>query len=303
MLERSIFCEIPSWTIIDQTVKSNIMTLINTKIGYKHVEKFPGCQPVSIEKKHIRLLQNDSYVVCDKTDGSRYLLVCLYYDMKPFCIMIERSLKMFLVDMEIHHDLYEGTVLDGELVKNRKNQYDFLVFDTFLFKGNKCVNNPFSLRKTYIETLGNLVKSSRFFDIYPKQMYPLKEYVSDTKYKTDGLVFTPLNKKVEFGTDYELFKWKPQYMNTVDFLIDSEYNMFLAKNGVLQKTNNVVKNVNGIKPIDKSIIVECEYLQNNRWGLVKVRPDKTLPNSIYVYQKTLLNIEENISKEDLFAFC
>jgi hypothetical protein len=51
------------------------------------------------------------------------------------------------------------------------------------------------------------------------------------------------------------------------------------------------------------VVVECKFLSSYNWEMIKVRPDKPLPNSMYVYHKTLLNIQEDISIQELFAFC
>jgi hypothetical protein len=47
------------------------------------------------------------------------------------------------------------------------------------------------------------------------------------------------------------------------------------------------------------VVVECEIV-NNMWRVVGVRTDKTQSNDILTYEKTMLNIRENILLHELF---
>ena len=43
--------------------------------GTKGKGIFPGCQPISIERKHFDTLSKNDYVVCEITDGVRYMML------------------------------------------------------------------------------------------------------------------------------------------------------------------------------------------------------------------------------------
>ena len=43
---------------------------------------FPGPQPISIERKHFRVLKSQPYVVCEKTDGVRHMLCSFEFEGK-----------------------------------------------------------------------------------------------------------------------------------------------------------------------------------------------------------------------------
>ena len=48
----------------------------------------------------------------------------------------------------------------------------------------------------------------------------------------------------------------------------------------------------------KRYIVEC-YIEDGEYVPIKLRPDKTRPNSIRTVERTLQNIEENITLSEL----
>ena len=47
-------------------------------------------------------------------------------------------------------------------------------------------------------------------------------------------------------------------------------------------------------------IVECSY-GNTGWQLEKVREDKTYPNNLRTFERTLVNIKEDIQPSEFFA--
>ena len=47
---------------------------------------FPGPQPISIERRHFDILKNSSYLVCEKTDGVRHIMMCVMIENKKICV-------------------------------------------------------------------------------------------------------------------------------------------------------------------------------------------------------------------------
>jgi len=56
------------------------ISFMETHWGTKGI--FPGCQPISIERKHFDILSKNDYVVCEKTDGTRYMMLTFMYESK-----------------------------------------------------------------------------------------------------------------------------------------------------------------------------------------------------------------------------
>ena len=90
-----------------------IKQFIKMKWGSDNVDRFPGPQPISIEKKHITLLSKNDYLVCEKTDGVRHFLICFTdCQNRKICALVNRSFDYTLYPLTVPRD----TLLDGELL-------------------------------------------------------------------------------------------------------------------------------------------------------------------------------------------
>lgn len=220
--------------------------------------KFPGCMPVNFSRHCIEEVQqsDDSggYYLSEKTDGVRHFIVFT----GDTVVLIDRAMKgkrpiprtkgedpmKSIVDL-----IRPGTVLDGEVVMNRKLQRPiFIVFDVLVSATNPVLHYKFSQRleclkmahfrtKTakvnmFVEDIQTLKNSSAALPLVRKnfvkrtQIYDsllrcvieeqgLRTYKNNNdlhNHLTDGIIFQP-NRPYVCGTDIHLNKWK--YLDTV----------------------------------------------------------------------------------------
>jgi hypothetical protein len=313
-MEEVRFLKNKTWKIVSNNLKSYILTNVwkwwNIPKGTYGINRFPGPLPVSIERQHFNNLSSNPYWVCAKTDGVRYLMVCITYENKQYCILLNRKLEMFLLDIYMPSNAYNGTVLDGELVTNNQtNKYEFLVYDSVIICGEDTSKLPHSLRlgkSTHL--LNNMMVSNRHdLSIHLKTFMKLNEMsiyiesiIPNLTHDTDGLIFTPENEIILTGTHKTMFKWKPKAKNTVDFWVERNYkkkNSFIIKlckgktmiclhDHYIYVPPHIIDNLPGI--------LECSYNGPYNWQYLFERNDKTYPNSVYTMTKTLLNINEDI---------
>ncbi len=318
---------------------------------------FPAPQPVSLERRDLANLVDLDYLVCVKSDGMRFLMVC--YSNKTY--MVDRAFKFYQVRQKFNNiELYGvketdglvGGIFDGELVKNKQEKWQYVIHDCICMAGQDISQSMFPERYSEVTRLVEdiwIAKDSEF-RISGKQFFPfrqlkmLDQMIIESKldHRTDGLIFTPLNKKVGTGTQYDLYKWKPRKLHTFDFKIqtykdslpihenfnfEKDLDQFIRRNGRVPGRVAAYVNNNGkhelyasIPPQDESEklfldalsencqgfidgnIVECEYDETSEtFKPVKIRSDKTHPNSKYTIRKTLNNITENITVEELIG--
>ncbi|KNG78545.1 mRNA capping enzyme [Plasmodium falciparum IGH-CR14] len=178
------------------------------------------------------------------------------------------------------------------------------------------------------------------FEIYLKDFYPIEKICELIKimkklpHYSDGIIFTPLHSPYITGNFYELLKWKPLNLNTVDFGIETiydEYNipskfeLFISINGVrtsykcyLAEYGDVYKELLQLAISNKisHYIIECYYVSKNifsickgengreqkvegGWIAQKIRFDKNIPNDISTLNKVIQSILDNITIDSL----
>jgi len=286
------------WKVIPGTpLEQAVIAFIHTSWGTR--DYFPGPQPISIERSHFPLLKKNKYVVCEKSDGVRHLLVSFMFGDKKMCVLVNRMFTITLVPLNLPKVAYQGTILDGELVGTI-----FLVYDAVVVSGTnvKDLNLIERLQSAEKIPTGIMRVKTDPISLKMKTFCSLKEYdyhtvVSDT----DGLIFTPVNEPVKTGTHETMFKWKPRDKNTIDFKCkkweqQNKWGLYVLEKGnlIFESELSMAKTPEWIT---EDCIVECQYMCDEEprwWKPLNIRTDKTHPNNRRTFYRTLVNIRENI---------
>jgi hypothetical protein len=295
-----------------------VVQFIHAKWGSK--EYFPGPQPISIEHKHFPVLKGAEYLVCEKTDGERYMMVALTYDGKRKCVFVNRAFNMFEVPINLKKSAYDGTILDGELYEDT-----LMVYDAVWVNGesvwNRNLNERLDAARSVMKSI--IYMKSDQYRLKCKTFHQMRdfgkfmdEYLPTVQQKIDGLVFTPVNEPIRIGTHDTMFKWKPQEKNTVDFLMKREpsretpgfkpgapaWRLYVQEKGKLFFESEIPFNRMDDEPwFEDGAIVECKYITWESpmwWRPIKRRTDKTYPNNRRTFYRTIVNIKENIQMKE-----
>lgn len=263
---------------MNTTWTTEIKEFIRLKCDSRDVERFPGPQPVSIEKKHIPLLKRVPYLVCEKTDGVRHFLVCFTdSEKRKICALVNRSFEYMIYPLTVPRD----TVLDGELLGGT-----FIVHDAMWIQGEDVRQKKLTERLGKVQKLVKTILPIQKLRVVCKNMIPYSE-MKHLKLgeHNDGVIFTPVDEPVRMGTHRTLFKWKPREKITIDFLI---------KNGkfCIQHEGSFLKVQEDVNFKSEGIF-ECFY-DGVRWIPEKIRTDKSHPNNKRTFERTMINIQENI---------
>jgi hypothetical protein len=295
---------------MEQAIINHFHFTLGTLKNGKAPPIFPGPQPISIERKHFQTLKNKDYVVCEKTDGVRHALVCTLFKGKKVCALLNRNLEVTPVQLNFPNSASKGTVLDGELIEGNR----FLVYDGMSVCGENIMGLDFLKR---IEKVGMFIKGImktkkdrikiklKHFFVKDDTQELVKKYIPSLKYKTDGLIFTPIFETVKLGTHESMFKWKPRDMNTIDFQLKwrgDRWGLYIQDRGVLIFQSQI-QHIPGDEWLKEDNIVECQYMVDDQipwWKPVGLRTDKNYPNNRRTFYRTLVNIKENIQEQEFY---
>lgn len=240
--------------------------------------RFFGAQPISIERKHLGLLIKNRYKVCEKTDGTRSFLV-------------SDETGVWLLNRAMKKTPFEGfrlakeSILDGEITQDGS----FIVHDAMVIGGSDIsqlnLDERIKLYTAFIRSCPKVIGKIKI-----KQHRDLKDIseIDPMAPGIDGLIFTPIDEPVRVGTHETLFKWKPTELNTVDFVYKEGYLCIQGPKYIQKATFQAPEHS----------IIECKF-ENGVWLPVKTRTDKNYPNNLRTYQRTLVNIREDIKFSDI----
>jgi mRNA guanylyltransferase len=317
ILER-IHAEIADKEFIN-ILKERIHSLLGGSISRKP-DQFPGGQPVSFTKPHLNLLTQRSFLVCEKSDGMRFLLFFVDFndnigegEPQPVAFLIDRNWKVWGIEgFKCPGDSGHDTLLDGELVENQETgQVSFLLFDILLLGGRDVTQTSLDKRLGFIQNHITGPTGPGYFPLILKQFYKpygiqelLEKIIPGQSHGNDGLIFTPINEPYQAGSWPTLLKWKPSSMNSVDFKLDQDgISLLVAFGNAIDKEGNrpheqyAKLDTSHPELVDK--ILECTINSDSTWHFQRIRDDKICANDSQVVKNIINSIKDNVEKEEL----
>lgn len=268
--------------------------------------KFPGPYPCSLEKADLKSIQKTENWLCEKTDGTRVLLVFLTFQGVKMCLLVTRAWDVFVVGLkQIPKAWFQGTAFDGELVFS-KNQWVWLGFDAVYVCGIPVYFMKLSERLAAAQkSMTDYRHDPRDpmhleFKAYFKVFDDYKEYLKHATHPIDGTIVTPEDTPIVLGRHATLFKLKDGGKHTVDFEFMTPDVLRVYDPG--QKTSVHVAKLKISADIPSGSIVEAAWESGNTWTLVTLRQDKKTSNDMLTYTKTMVNIKENLGLSDLESY-
>lgn len=279
--------------------------------GTKGKGIFPGSQPISIEYRHFDTLKSNPYVVCEKTDGVRFMMLAFMFDNKKKTIFVNRALEMFDCPLNFRKLVYDGTIVEGEMYGDT-----FMMYDMLMSCGKVIGDQDFLTRLDHMEKFKKMLMSLKYdpvklalktFHLMSDFEEFMDKYLPTVQQEIDGLIFTPINDTVKTGTHETMFKWKPRDKNTIDFQVKRKgdtWKMYVQERGKLVYESEILDDWVPHKArewMKEDAIIECQYMFNDSpmwWKPVALRSDKTFPNSRRTFYRTLVNIREDIAMAD-----
>jgi hypothetical protein len=287
------FCDKNALNIKSEDVKKSILTQLeskyNIKILYKHFELFN--EDISLPK-----ITKCPYMFCLKSNGNPYLMYLTRINNINTCIMIDKKIqqgyflpRMIIIHMMFDDKLFNNTLMDGEMVKDRNKQWTYLINDIYVYCGNHLIDsNLIKRQNTLYSLLERQYHAKQYiFNIQIKKLFMLsqiKEAMSCFKdtlpYTSRGILFKPM-----------FIKFRDILLNFDDSLVVQHKNTKMGTDNEYIETTKIDKQVFMIKHTQTPDIYEL--FQNS------VMIGNACVNTLSV-SKFLSNMFKNTSIQDSF---
>ena len=229
----------------DGTTLLSNTTIKSLKDDYKKITKsdtFILADAVSMELKNLTRGKDnisilDNYAVTYKADGERH---CLFIDSKGNICLIDNNNNYKGIDIEVSG--WNNTLIEGEYLSDKNI---FLMYDILFSKGedvrkrklnisNKDKNKKTVPRVELIKQFNKVVENNITTVLVKEYKYGNEEKIFEKSkelldvadalpYNIDGLIYIPIDSfypvKTKRAKWMELLKWKPEKLNSIDFLV------------------------------------------------------------------------------------
>ena len=156
---------------------------------------------------------NNPHVVCVKTTGAPYFLFCTRILEVGYTFLIDKKIKegysypkIFVMPYRFESHIYNGSLLETELIRDRKQHWFLLIGDIYQYAGKSQKKFDIIKRINMIyEMLGDNYTDDKYTDMCPiqvkgyfeyKELQDLKEnIIPKLPYNVRGFYFVPMDTR------------------------------------------------------------------------------------------------------------
>ncbi len=195
-MKHTIFGDKKTLQIVSQQTINEIKSLIKNIGSFNIDSKYYSF----LNRKNIGDLKEGRYNVSLSTFGKKFVMFITNYKNKKYCLFINKKNEtMTIVQLKFSNEIFEGSLFEGELVKNDEEKWIFLINDVMYYKGKNIVTFDFNQRQEvindfleneyeYDENQGFFLSKKKYYSFHYLQDL-VEKYMNILNYKSAGLHF------------------------------------------------------------------------------------------------------------------
>ena len=233
---RTSFCGKECDNITDNDTKKFILQDMKFKCNVDYSTNYARLFNVRFAKN-----LNNPHVVCIKTTGAPYFMYCTRINDIGYTFLIDKKIKegydfpkIFVLPYRFNKDIYSGTLLETELVRDKKQSWFLLIGDLYQYCGKSQQRQDIIKRVNIIyQLLSDNYTDDSYLDLCPLQVKGFFEYkdlqhlkeniMPKLPYQVRGFYYVPINTK--HAKVLQLLDRKPQQQpqQKVPTAVNTEY--------------------------------------------------------------------------------
>lgn len=303
------FCDKQCSNVNDNTTKDKIISYIQDKLKINIIDRIY----MVLRPNYLKNICYNQHVISLLSHGNPYLLYLTKVDGINCCFYIDRKLKNGFNYPKIHSvkyrfddDLYNDTILSGELVRDNQRKWFFLISDILirngeLYRGKKTILARYQEINDIITKKYKKDSELEPCPLYIKKLFMYKDikniisnFIPNLSYRTKGLIFYTLSNK---HSDYLYIIPNDKTIKTRE--IENVRNELKKKEPSLFEFNDVInEKINGSSLSNN---IETENFSNSNNELISdnnivFKILKTETSDIY---NLYVNDNDNLYKHDI----
>lgn len=211
------FCDRIAYNIKSSDTKDVILNELEAKYQIRILQKHWQL----VNETNVQQIYRSPHMACLRSNGNPYYCYFTKYDDTPIIYYIDKKVqpgyqkpRIILGRGLFDPSVFENTVIEGEMIKDKHGKWLFLINDVIAYKGEYLENMPFPKRLQYAYDL--LTRQYQTDDYVDVCTFHVKQFVYATKDGLDYLLeFNETLPYTNRGIYYWPFylRYKPKLVN------------------------------------------------------------------------------------------